>query len=404
MPTDDIETTFELLASLPAQLSCSPCVAHKHEILICGYYRNNECYSYHTLKNQYKRICCYPQGIRLLGHSVVKLMSNDNPNAVTLLSFGGDVKHTLVMEYVSVWDEERKGERLGSGRKKSCNEWVPLIDTISSNPVSIGRDEDNYDGVRAVIGGSSNHLLFITYRENNIDVFNLKTLQYVKHSTFPTVHDVCYHCLVINKTDHKRACMWKKQTEMTLFCEKTGLSIVYDEQDNTFQMNKLWVCTTMRTIIKYAYVCVDNFILFFGGRDYNSLTASKAVYKYSMKDDKWTKFERTLPLPLSGCVGVLSQDHAFVHILGGDDGSDKLLTHVKTNVVEWTRQETNVEQLWAIQEEEKKDIEEVKVDVEGIEGDITIKKLKVYFFFNDFISKKKKKKKLKNIYIKKKKN
>ncbi|ETO36801.1 hypothetical protein RFI_00261, partial [Reticulomyxa filosa] len=95
---------FQTLMESPILLDQSQCVLHKHELLICGGKGERACYSYHTLKNEYKFFCDYPIGVELEGHCVVKLVdSNSNKdkdnNQITLLSFGGYNKHTLVMKY-----------------------------------------------------------------------------------------------------------------------------------------------------------------------------------------------------------------------------------------------------------------------------------------------------------------
>ncbi|ETO02685.1 hypothetical protein RFI_34728, partial [Reticulomyxa filosa] len=91
---------FQTLKELPTPLVESQCVLHKHEILICGGAKKRACYSYHTIKNEYKFICEYPSNIKLDGHCVVKLVDNNNKdsNKITLLSFGGNEstkRHTL---------------------------------------------------------------------------------------------------------------------------------------------------------------------------------------------------------------------------------------------------------------------------------------------------------------------
>ncbi|ETO26089.1 hypothetical protein RFI_11047, partial [Reticulomyxa filosa] len=97
-------TPFQALKELPTSLQKSQCVLHKHEILICGGAYERACYSYHTLKNEYKFVCKYPSDVELRGHCVVKLVDNNKDiNHITLLSFGSDWKgynkHTLVMKY-----------------------------------------------------------------------------------------------------------------------------------------------------------------------------------------------------------------------------------------------------------------------------------------------------------------
>ncbi|ETO07763.1 hypothetical protein RFI_29628 [Reticulomyxa filosa] len=76
-----------------------------------------------------------------------------------LLSFGGYPKHTLAMKYISVWDNISNK----SNDSNNFNEWIPFTDK-HNHPIIIERDKYHYhEGVRAVIGGRNNHLLFITY-------------------------------------------------------------------------------------------------------------------------------------------------------------------------------------------------------------------------------------------------
>src|SRR5947208_542183 len=110
-----------IMSSLPVTLCCSQCVIFREEILICGGLKNNKCYSYHTLKQQYKEICEYPADIILFGHCVIKYESNfdnnENSNTITLLSFGGGKRstpHTLLMKYQSVWE----------GKRLHQNQWI----------------------------------------------------------------------------------------------------------------------------------------------------------------------------------------------------------------------------------------------------------------------------------------
>ncbi|ETO23822.1 hypothetical protein RFI_13343 [Reticulomyxa filosa] len=252
----DMQSPFETLTSLPRPFSQAQCVVHKHEILICGGFQNNECYSYHTIKEQYKHICSYPKEMLFSGHTVVSRVEASSSRAITLLSFGGHPKHTLVMKYVSVWenDKDDSADTSDTEKIKDWNQWLPLTDN-QNNRIQIGRNGDNYFGVRAVIGGSENNLLFITYRPSNIDIFNLDTLQYINHYTFPyEKHVVFCHCFVSIPEN--------KVSTMILFSEKTGLSIEYDEDTNTFEFYKLWVCTNIRPFKRYAYVNVNQFIFF----------------------------------------------------------------------------------------------------------------------------------------------
>ncbi|ETO34829.1 hypothetical protein RFI_02257 [Reticulomyxa filosa] len=335
---------FQTLKELPTPLVESQCVLHKHEILICGGAKKRACYSYHTIKNEYKFICEYPSNIKLDGHCVVKLVDNNNKdsNEITLLSFGGNEstkRHTLVMKYVSVWsnilDISKKSNELNN-----YNEWVPFTDN-HNHSIIIGRDEDHdYRGVRAVIGGSKNHLLFITYTQNNISVFDLNTFQFINDDILPTDGIILFHCFVSNSENVQEQKMIKSNEEknkqnyqMLLFCFKTGLSIEYDEDNNTFQFYQLPVCDNIASYYAYGYVCINNVILFFGGYDN---ICSHSIHKYSIRENEWTIIQNTLPSPLNGCVAILSEEDNHIHIIGGDDDKEKTVsTHLKTKVREW---------------------------------------------------------------------
>ncbi|ETO30649.1 WD-40 repeat protein [Reticulomyxa filosa] len=340
-----LEPPFERLAPLPISFNLTRCIVHGNEIIICGGRLRKQCYSYHILKNQYKYICSYPNEALLRGHCVVKI-PNENMNEITLLSFGGqnenNEKYTLIMKYVSVWNEN------GHNKKEYNNKWIDFTDNQNKR-ISIGKDEDNCEGINAIVSGSNNNLLFITYSPNKIDVFNLDTLQYIKHDILPIENEsIGYHCFISKK---------EKKNEMILFCKKIGLLIRYDENNNNFQFENIRVYTTIRPFLSYGYVNVNDFILFFGG-DSAEGDFSKEIYKYSINENKWMKFEQTLPIALSDCNGVITGDNTFIHIIGGYDGEYILSTHIKTNVKKWLKQENTLkEKQWAMEEREKKEIE-----------------------------------------------
>ncbi|ETO06003.1 hypothetical protein RFI_31393 [Reticulomyxa filosa] len=382
--TIDISAPFVTLSSLPIPLDQSQCVIYKHEVLICGGYLKGDCYSYHIIKDQYKFICSYPSDVHLKGHCVIKLINNNNPDEITLLSFGGGKKHTLIMKYKSVWDDvnEMKIEN------KYRNEWIAFTDN-HNNQIQIGGDGENYWGARAIIGGSNNHLLFITSRPNDIDVYNLNTFEYIKYDTLPANNDIYYHCFV-----SKANC--KKIYEMILFCMNTGLFIQYDEDSNRFQFRELRVFSTISSLCAYSYICINDFILFFGG-DGDEIRATKEVHKYSMKENKWMKFEQTLPIAFTEGIVILDNDNMFMHIIGGSDGNKLLSTHIKTKVIEWMKEETEIEKQWILEETEKIELEKLKIEINEMKDDLKSKKIKVYFilffFINLFLSEKKIKKK-----------
>ncbi|ETO36124.1 hypothetical protein RFI_00937 [Reticulomyxa filosa] len=312
---------FQTLKELPTTLSQVQCVLHKHELLICG--------------GNYERA---------FGHCVVKLIDNNkDKNQITLLSFGGYYKHTLVMKYVSVWtnDNNNYENKMNKSKKlnksNNCNEWTPFKDN-HNHPIIIGRDNDNYRGMRALVGGINNHLLFITYFKNNISVFDLNIFQFIKHDTLPTIYSIWYHCFVSkpeNKQEQEMMKTNKQNYQMLLFKQKTVLSIEYDEDNNTFQFHKLPVCKDITPFCAYACVCINDVVLSFGG--YSGINdISKSVFKYSIRENKWMTFENTLPSPLSYCVAILREEDNHIHIIGGkDDKNASVSTHMKTKVREW---------------------------------------------------------------------
>ncbi|ETO16575.1 hypothetical protein RFI_20764 [Reticulomyxa filosa] len=135
------------------------------------------------------------------------------------------------------------------------------------------------------------------------------------------------------KTNQKN----KQNYQMLLFKQKTGLSIEYDEDNNTFQFQKLPVCDDIAQFYQYAYVYINDIILFFGGGGWdNKYVYSKSVHKYSIRENKWMIFQNALPSPLLYCVAILSEEDNDIHIIGGlNDKHTMISTHMKTKVRVW---------------------------------------------------------------------
>ncbi|ETO17336.1 hypothetical protein RFI_19986 [Reticulomyxa filosa] len=322
---------FQNLKDLPIPLDKSQCLLHKQEILICGGNNERACYSYHTLKNEYKFICEYPKNVELFGHCVVKLMDNNkDSNEITLLSFGGceyAKRHTLIMKYVSVWNNDNK-----MNQSKKYNQWIPFKDN-NNNIIHIGRDEDDYFRVRAVIGGSNNNLLFIAYYPKNISVFDLNTFKWIKHYTFQ--NNTSCHCF-ISKLENRQIIMKtnNKNYEMILFSDNIIFSIKYNEDNNNFQCEQIHDCNNIAKFKNCAYVRINDNILFFGGND--GYVISKSIYKYSIHENILTIFDLTLHIPLYNCFGILNEDNTYIHIIGGNNFKrDKISIHMKTKVSDW---------------------------------------------------------------------
>ncbi|ETN99899.1 hypothetical protein RFI_37568, partial [Reticulomyxa filosa] len=129
----------------------------------------------------------------------------------------------------------------------------------------------------------------------------------------------------------------KQNYQMLLFKDNTGLSIEYDEDNNTLQFHQLHVCHDIAPFYAYACVCINNIILFFGGYGYKNdrYIYSKSVHKYSIRENKWMTFKNTLPNPLRSCIAILSEDNNYIHIIGGNNNKNAAISiHMKTKVRE----------------------------------------------------------------------
>ncbi|ETO32798.1 hypothetical protein RFI_04322 [Reticulomyxa filosa] len=361
------DNRFEPLLPLPIPLYQCQCIAYKHEILICGGQYKIDCYSYHTVKNEYKYICSYPRRIILIGHCVVKLNSNTNPNEITLLSFGGAYKHALIMKYVSVWDsdsEDKKEEKSKIEKSKYLNEWLRFKDN-NNKQISIGAENANYEGARAVIGGSKKHLLFITYSPKNIDIFNLNTFQCVTHTSMPVSIGLCYHNFVIRENEKELSVIKieKKKTELILFFNDMGLAIDYDETIDRVRYFKIHTCSSI--IFGCRCIYINDIFIFF-----NAL--NREIYKYSTIENKWMQFEHTLPIRLDGCAVILNEDKTFVHIIGGKGGNE---THVRTKAEEWMKNETEKEKQSVLREAEMREIKVIERHKNGLTNPYTIENI-----------------------------
>ncbi|ETO00351.1 hypothetical protein RFI_37096 [Reticulomyxa filosa] len=321
-----LNNIFQILPELPKPLAPSHCILFKDELLIYGGYTTNDCYSYHTLKKQYKYICSYPNDIQMDGHCVVQLIhSQTNSNEIHLLSFGGQggnkMKQTFSMKYKSVWEiSESKSEH------QSFNTWIR-----HNQDTNIGKLEDHLQGVRGLIGGINNDLLFITHHPKNIKVIDLKTMKAlagIKNNTIPKENDIFYHCFVPLTMNNR-----KLINHFILFCRNTGLLIKYDERNKTFHYEKLPICPALNGSYSYSFVYLYDFIFLFGGFNGNTWQKVKSVYKYSMKEKIWTECKFTLPMAISQSFAILSDDNKNVHVIGGRNAKYEIQKmHVNVNV------------------------------------------------------------------------
>ncbi|ETO14850.1 hypothetical protein RFI_22518, partial [Reticulomyxa filosa] len=175
------------------------CVSYKDELLLCGGLGVKTCYSYHCKKNEWKKICDYPETIKeLFGHCVIEWKNKDVSKQMRLLSFGGQnknkSKHVLTMTYLSVWPKNSKDK--DNGNDILNNSWTPVIHS-NGKKLIIGKDTDNLRGAKGIIGGKKNNLLFVTYALTNIDVIDLNTFDCLAYKQLDYVmqkYSLSYNC------------------------------------------------------------------------------------------------------------------------------------------------------------------------------------------------------------------
>ncbi|ETO26659.1 hypothetical protein RFI_10476 [Reticulomyxa filosa] len=329
---------FQSLPELPKSFRAAQCILFKDEILVCGGTGTSDCYSYHTLKKQYKYVCSYPSDVKLNGHCVVQLIhSPTNPNGINLLSFGGQgkyqMKQTFSMKYKSVWEMSDNNQSESKSEyesvSQSFNTWIR-----HNENTNIGKVELSLRGARGLIGGINNDLLFITCCSRDIEVIDLKTMkpltgiQNNKISEKRSQFGINYHCFVPLTMNNEKVI-----NHFILFCNSTGLLIKYDEQHKAFNYRNLLVCPPLIESKLYSFVYHYDFVFLFGGR--NSATGERTdkVWKYSMKKETWNQCDFTLPKKIHGSFAILSADNAIFHVIGGWDAANNIQKiHISANV------------------------------------------------------------------------
>ncbi|ETO10690.1 hypothetical protein RFI_26687, partial [Reticulomyxa filosa] len=316
-----VNNYFQSLPDLPKPFTATQCILFKEELLICGGANTSQCYSYHTLKKEYKYICSYPDDVKLNGHCVVQLNhSQTNPNEIHLLSFGGQntniMKQTFSMKYTSVWEiDDNNTQSDSKSENQSFNTWIR-----HNQDTNIGNFQNNLIGVRGLIGGKNNDLLFITYFPKNIEVIDLKTMRSlngIKNSVIPREKrkfKIQHHCFVPLTMNNEKVI-----NHFILFCHNIGLLIKYDEQNKSFHYQKLPICPAFNDFASYSFVYLHDFIFLFGG----------------INNKIWNQCKITLPMEINLSFAILSDDDINVHVIGGSNAKYGIQkTHVSVNADE----------------------------------------------------------------------
>ncbi|ETO16312.1 hypothetical protein RFI_21041 [Reticulomyxa filosa] len=251
--------------------------------------------AYYLWREEYKEICKYPDGLELEGHAVVKCEVSEDNKVLTVLSFGGENKHTLLMKYRSVWDENEVKRVKEKEEEEEENKWIAMANTIDNG--SNGNESDMEDA-RAQIGGSNNQFLFVVNNPNHISVFKWPSLEPVIREILPADQLIGGSCFV--KTN---------DNQMLLFNSNIGLSIKYDEDQHRFQYESIPVCFELTYVIDYSFSLL-----------------------FPSQKKKWTKIKYRFP-STNETLALVTADGMFVHIIGGvNDCEEASQQHLKISI------------------------------------------------------------------------
>ncbi|ETO25233.1 hypothetical protein RFI_11904 [Reticulomyxa filosa] len=291
---------FEKLANLPTTLSSTQCVLFEKELLICGGFLTQECYSYHLKKDRYKKICDYPETIEINGHAVVQVKKSKMET--TLLSFGGSHNHTLVMKYQSVWNKSKKVE----------NQWIALT-------IDIGIPEDDMQHVRASVDRKRS-LLFIVHPPNHMKVLSTNSLQLKAKTMLPIDNIVGGSCFV-SLSAHA----------MFFFNRNSGLRITYHQTHSSFEYKKLPICDDLHYALDYSFVFSKGYVVLFGGYRRGD-TYSNSIFLYSVHTNEWKRSPFILPTPVHNTFAIINDNKTHIHVMGGYDGTNFTEQHLRIDV------------------------------------------------------------------------
>ncbi|ETO22818.1 hypothetical protein RFI_14372 [Reticulomyxa filosa] len=290
----------QFLCDLPVALNWTQCVLLGEEILICGGVDVDGCYSYHIKKDAYKFICNYLKNIPR-AHSVI--ICEGSSKEATLISFGGYKKHTLVMKYKSVWDENSENK----------NEWRDAPKEIAAPTHSLGF-------VRSLIGGSKNQFMFVLNYPTYITVLDVETLQ--------EIAKVNLFSLRLGN----RSCFVQDEDGLFVFCLQNGLRIRYDEMQNTLEYQNLTICLELQHTLGYSYICINGFVVLLGGYNCQTRKPTDTIYLYIIKKNKWVQCIHKLPFPLDSGFAIVTKDGQWIHIIGGYNGMRRTDKHFRIKV------------------------------------------------------------------------
>ncbi|ETO25136.1 hypothetical protein RFI_12009 [Reticulomyxa filosa] len=297
-----LSPAFKKLRDIPVCMEGLQCMRYKNELIICGGTNNSNCYSYHLRKREYKFICAYPKGTKLKEHVVIKF-GDTSSGRITLLSFGGYYKHTLQMDYQSVWEKP----------KEHLNEW-------KNCHYEIGEADDNLFQARALIGGNNNNLLFVIYNPGYILALDIEnSFKCVAKRRLP-IDGIC-----------GGSCFVKCKDKMIFLNYYHNVAITYNDSNHQIEFRTFSVDHDVRHYCSFSYVYINEVIVIFGGFASGEHHSEK-IFVYSVKRNKWKTSSEILPIGLFNSSAVLHDIHRCAHILGGLGNIGATNLHFKVNL------------------------------------------------------------------------
>jgi len=206
---------------------------------------------------------------------------------------------------------------------------------LPNNVVFGKHQKHNLIGACALIGGSKQHLLFITRESNEIDVIELQSWEYlktIKNTTLPIAKNnyIGSHCLVsINNS--------KNNNEFCFMARGETLLIRYDEEHKEFSYRQISApLASFQFYTNYAYAYWNRRMFIFGGVDAKRDKPMDSIWILDIhkKDTIWKKSELKMPSAIGDATAVLSESDSSAHIIGGNDDKGKdQSTHYVMNLL-----------------------------------------------------------------------
>ncbi|ETO07398.1 hypothetical protein RFI_29994 [Reticulomyxa filosa] len=153
-------------------------------------------------------------------------------------------------------------------------------------------------------------------------VLDSKSLHMLAKHTLPFYLFVGNHCIFNTNNDNKN--------ELRLFNYNSQVVVRFDEHNNTWESTKFKIDRELEHVFDYSFVCIDGFVIVFGGCCNG--THSSSVKVYCIKTKRWKLCPHKLPGFYFKTCALLNADNTEIHIIGGISRHIILGQHLKIKV------------------------------------------------------------------------